>query len=465
MNERPDFSGIEEDIPAGLEFKEAYWDAALLRIKAREAFLFRIRLAFGIGIALLIGVGGSGWYYLAPSSADFTMLRVSDQNIAIPRLAVIDVEAASGETFAFATNQDDINLSSSVKNHDEVGSDERQDDSSDLEETDIAQVNSIAVPESTVDHAPSKTASMKQEVLVEDQDDEVFVTPQQMVPVQSTAELDVQRDDPRQDIPDKGASATDLMASYDASAERVGIFCDFRPMSKILPLIIQTEFADLGKLVGAIVDIKSRKLIPAIKPFNVQVIMGSSFVAEYDGRKDDFSFNPLIGVVADLNLNRRYSVNAGIQYFSIKGTSRPFSSQVTVLDFVRETTTTSVATKKMHYISLPINVAMRLGHRTQLSAGFGISALAQTQNLVTVSKEINGESSLESQYREDGYVSGFKTVNSFLNFGVNYYLTSNTTWGLTYQYGLSDVTRNDFFTVDEMDRNSKLSVYVRFNVF
>lgn len=494
MSERPEFPGIEEEIPAGLAYKEAYWEAALTGIKAREAFLFRLRLAIGFGIVLLIGLGGSGWYYLTPAEGQYAMTKSgyfmtnhqgyrstdsietaynfdqssdgtndstgSTSDIEVSNEATLS-EGGNPELAAVGERATDQITSTPSSSLDAVA--DNQDDSSEAQ-----SVNSIV--DATSDHNDQSRSNDEQPVnevtMGFDSQTDADVTPEIEGVSNAIADDHPEESQPEQgNVPPKTATAKDLMASFDGAEAKVQMFESFTLMPSIPLANLPSMLPMSNRPAGAIVEIKHHKILPPLKPFNVQVLMGTSLITDFGSRKDDVVFNPMVGVAADFNVNRKFSVNANVHYFSIKGTDRPFSSQSTTLDFVRKTTTTSVATNKLHYVSLPVNAAYRLGHRTQVSAGVGLSILAQSENVVSVTEEVNGQTTLQEEFRQDGYVSGFNGINTYLNVGLNYYISGNTTWGLTYQYGLSDVTRNDFYRNDGMDRNSRLSAYVRFNVF
>jgi hypothetical protein len=508
MNERPEFPGIEEEIPAGLAYKEAYWEAALTGIKAREAFLFRLKLAVGLGMVLLIGLGGSGWYYLKPADGQFAATKslyggtlnedewvrgLSDDTISFIDYAEDgsplnnDQNSSVIESEQTDIQPDDQLLADNGSAVDQASDEQTSPDENVVEagadvmaQTPSPEQGDISNPEQISDIGETADGDeVSSDVLASGTGREreiergIEIETEREIAELAGNEISMQLAEEQPDItgsvtenvPPRTATAKDLIASSDGVGERVELFANFSRMSTVQLSDISSNQPMNSRPVGAIVEIRHHKILPPLKPFNVQVLMGTSLLTDYGSRKDDVVFNPIVGVAADYNMTRKFSFNTNVHYFSIKGTDRPFSSQSTTLDFVRKTTITSVATNKLHYVSLPVNMAYRLGQRTQVSAGVGVSILAQSENVVSVTEEVNGQTTLQEEFRQDGYVSGFNSVNTYVNLGLNYYISGNTTWGLTYQYGLSDVTRNDFYGNDGMDRNSRLSAYVRFNVF
>lgn len=233
------------------------------------------------------------------------------------------------------------------------------------------------------------------------------------------------------------------------------------------PYSLIANSTDFKKPQGVIVNLKQKELLLPLQQFNVQVMLGTSILSHYGSRKRELALSPAAGVGIDYNFKRRLSVNAQLQYFSVKNIQRDRVVVQEEIDFSLSTTTLTYNTEKLHYVSVPLNLAIRIKNRHQFSAGGGISYLIAANNRVKVEEESSVDQANVSEYEVKNVADGFALFNTYLNFGYNYYVTPNVTLGLRYQVGLTDVTLDNsgLFNNSTKDRNTRLAAYVRFNVF
>jgi hypothetical protein len=238
-------------------------------------------------------------------------------------------------------------------------------------------------------------------------------------------------------------------------------------MMEPLPYALVAYSTDFKKPQGVIVNLKQKELLLPLQQFNVQVMLGTSILTHYGSRKRELALSPAAGVGVDYNFKRRLSFNAQLQYFSIKNIQRDRVVIQEEIDFDLSRTTYTYNTEKLHYVSVPVNLAIRFKNRHQFSAGGGISYMLAANNNVTKSENSSLYKTEVSQFDVKNVADGFAPVTAYLNFGYNYYITPNVTIGLNYQAGLTDVTLDSsgLFDNNNKDSNTRLAAYVRFNVF
>jgi hypothetical protein len=232
------------------------------------------------------------------------------------------------------------------------------------------------------------------------------------------------------------------------------------------PCTLIANSKEFKKPQGIIVNLKQKELLLPLQQFNVQVMLGASILSHYGSRKRELALSPVAGVGVDYNFKRRLSLNAQLQYFSVKNIQRDRVVVQEEIDFALSTTTFTYNTEKLHYISVPLNFAIRLKNRHQFSFGGGISYLIAANNKVKIEEESSLNQANVSEFQASNVSDGFAPITSYLNFGYNYYVTPNVTVGLRYQAGLTDVTldNSELFIDNRKDRNTRLAAYLRFNV-
>ena len=235
------------------------------------------------------------------------------------------------------------------------------------------------------------------------------------------------------------------------------------------------------------------------KKLNVQLIAGYNFATDYNANYWDlytpdldqkfveevgdqsasnsrYEANAMLGLGIDYNFNTRWSMNSNVHYFSASKLNFGQNIQDCWIGLSgRECASRYMQTSKLHMFSVPVNIAMRLGRKAQISGGFGADFTVQNDYVIERfyhnGEEIDlaraaslGDAVVREVTAEKGYLDAFRTVNYFANAGINYYLTESVTIGATYQYGLSDITRNQL-VAQTFDRNSRMYGYVRFRVW
>lgn len=188
-----------------------------------------------------------------------------------------------------------------------------------------------------------------------------------------------------------------------------------------------------------------------------------------------FESSLLFGIEADYDLNKKWSVRAGLHYFSANNL-RYVETTVAQLNLGGQLELTEegeeipaevelpLYTTKLQYAALPVNLSYRIRNRFQLSLGLGLEYLIDGHNLRT-DVAVVGFSGKGEIFETRGYVTGFEYWNGFASAGANYYLTESITIGANFQYGLNDMTRPDRFVLSTFDRPSRINGYLRFRIF
>ena len=156
--------------------------------------------------------------------------------------------------------------------------------------------------------------------------------------------------------------------------------------------------------------IASRKPVyvpPMRKKLNIQLIAGYNMVTDYD---DDFwglhdpkmdeefgdelgnqiSANSrqesriMVGMGIDYTLkNSRWSLNSNVHYFSASGLNFGHKIEDCWIGLSgEECATRYMQTTKLHMVSVPLNIAMRIGPKFQVSTGVGTEFIVQNDYVI-----------------------------------------------------------------------------------
>jgi len=143
----------------------------------------------------------------------------------------------------------------------------------------------------------------------------------------------------------------------------------------------------------------------------------------------------------------------------------PISSSSITYRFGFESTITTVSTNKIRFVNLPANLAYRITPRIQAEAGLGINYLINSKNTLENHLQTNTDFELLSSEKTSGYFTAYNQVLMSTNFGLSYWIDPQWKLGLNYQYGLSDLTKNEIFNNQNKDRNSMFSLTLNRVIF
>ena len=201
-----------------------------------------------------------------------------------------------------------------------------------------------------------------------------------------------------------------------------------------------------------------------IQPINFQLIAGAAVWRDFSTHPGDLALDPYLRFDVDRNFNRTWGLSAGLELTSISGLTSTYSKTSTTYDFSYINTTTTVSTNRLYYLTLPVSLKYRLADRYQFTAGLGASYLVAGSNSIRVDRSTPSESQLVNQYNDNGYIKGFSKLNYFGSLGFNYWVGKQTSIGLSAQLGLTDITKNNYFTDGRFDRNSRLCIELKRNI-
>jgi hypothetical protein len=126
--------------------------------------------------------------------------------------------------------------------------------------------------------------------------------------------------------------------------------------------------------------------------------------------------------------------------------------------------TTTLHTKSLFYVDMPIMLSYGIGNGNLMVGGQASYLVNGYHTLHTTNESITGEFS-ESETQKFGYMEGFNRFDFALVFGYEHAIATRWNVGARFNYGLTDITKNAYFNNNSFDRNKQLRLYVTYSPF
>jgi hypothetical protein len=211
------------------------------------------------------------------------------------------------------------------------------------------------------------------------------------------------------------------------------------------------------------VDVSNGKL-PNVDKNVLGFIGGISINESLVGTSNGMSGSEFFGVSYQRYLNGGFSLKSNLLYTSRNQVNTIKTFDKKSYDFGSKTEQKSVSSQRLMYLELPIMV--NYGFRNHnIMAGGSFSYL-----MGGLSKESTTYTSLteEPRYEDSkkiGYAEGFKPYDIALIAGYEYNFNSKLNLGLRLNYGLLDITDDQYFGTKSFDNNVQFRVYVTYSPF
>jgi len=199
----------------------------------------------------------------------------------------------------------------------------------------------------------------------------------------------------------------------------------------------------------------------AVNNFKPYLIVGIIPITDFGLKYSRFKLNPYIALGVDKRLGNGWKTAVDARYYFVSGLSHPLTFEQTTYGLGFETNSTTIYTNRLHYAGL--NVALQKKIKShQFTLGYGIDYLITGQNEIEESiTSTFAEVTSKSNASTKGYVLGFRNFNHSFSLGYDYWLGRNKALGFSYQYGLTDISRNEYFKDATINRNSMLTVRLK----
>lgn len=211
------------------------------------------------------------------------------------------------------------------------------------------------------------------------------------------------------------------------------------------------------------VDVSNGKL-PVADRNAIGIIGGVSVNESLTGTSNGISGSEFFGVSYERYLNGGFSLKSNLLYASRNQVNTVKTFDVKSYDFGSRTEQTTVTAQRLMYIELPVMV--NYGFRNHnIMAGGSFSYLLGGLNKESTTYTSLTEDPRYEDTKKWGYADGFKPYDIALVAGYEYNFNSRLNMGLRLNYGLLDITDDQYFGTKSFDNNVQFRVYLTYSPF
>ena len=200
--------------------------------------------------------------------------------------------------------------------------------------------------------------------------------------------------------------------------------------------------------------------------FSMEV--GASYMTgwNYGNTTEGKGFDPIAGLGFTHVLNSKWSVHTAAYYNSIGHlSSSSYTSSHTKYDFGYNTTDTSITTKWLHYITVPLQLKYNLNEKNYIGAGGSVSYLITSSGTMTTYNQNAFAITNKKEVVQNGYSKGFNTMNASVMVMYGRKLSKRFSANLIVYYGLMDLKDNLFFSQQKFERDMGARIMLSYNIF
>lgn len=178
-------------------------------------------------------------------------------------------------------------------------------------------------------------------------------------------------------------------------------------------------------------------------------------------KRDARGFSPVFGINYMNRLSNHYALSFGLQYLQVtKLSNSSKTSSVSSYVYGEESTVTVITPTTLHYLVLPLRFHYYVNRRNSFGGGVNLAYLLNVGATVTSYDESAGLKGNYKTVKQGGYNEGFSWFDAQLALFYRRRIGRSLALQAEIFFGLTDVKQNEFFGLNQKERNSgaKLSL-------
>ncbi|HWY98973.1 MAG TPA: porin family protein [Bacteroidia bacterium] len=209
----------------------------------------------------------------------------------------------------------------------------------------------------------------------------------------------------------------------------------------------------------------------AKKPLRKDIISveaGTSYSLgwSYGNTTEANGFNPVAGFGFTHLFDSTWAIHIGAYYTTINNlSSSTYTSQHTNYDFGYSATDTTITTKWLHYITLPVQLQYNINNKNYIGAGGSISYLITSTGTMTTYNQTAFTAANKAVITQTGYSKGFNTFNASVMALYGRRFSDKLSASIIAYFGLMDIKDNAFFSTQQFERESGLRILLAYDIF
>jgi hypothetical protein len=256
-------------------------------------------------------------------------------------------------------------------------------------------------------------------------------------------------------------SANELLAGIPENSETLQLLIN----ENVSPLpLLSSKIKSHDQL--ATQQLKREEKKYRFKPNTIFLLAGTNISNNQSQKTSSGSFSSLhlLGVGYSTHIKSSWGFNAALSFNARNPGLTAKTFETKEYGFGVETNATTIKPIAMQYISAPLQLTYSLKSGIQVSAGAEIAYLINVESEVSNISENNGEIIASNKNTEWGYTQAFNNIDIGIITGISQSLNEKLKVGANLYYGLTDITNNDYFNSDKVDRSMQFRLYINYNI-
>ena len=217
-----------------------------------------------------------------------------------------------------------------------------------------------------------------------------------------------------------------------------------------------------GGVLNKEIELIEGKPIPQLplRKWSFHAGLGVKLWANYSFGSEARKVDPIVSLGAEYKWRKKFGLFANAQFFTVSGIAKPYVATQRQYDEGYRETTYSYHTDRFFYTGLSIGAKYRITKTHSIGVLCDLNYLLTTDNRISTGNSSSYEKATVMEEKAKGYVNGFKLIQQSLGIVYEFALGKNKSIGATYRFGLSDVTKNEYFGND-FHRNSLFAIHLK----
>jgi len=203
------------------------------------------------------------------------------------------------------------------------------------------------------------------------------------------------------------------------------------------------------------------------KKIIVSVEAGTNFCMgwSYNGTMEGRGFDPVAGLGLSYILSPTWLLHTGIYYNGIGHlNSSTYTSPHINYDFGYNSADTSITTKWLHYITVPLQLEYTLNEKSHIGFGGTVSYLITSSGTMTTDTQVGSVISNRKDVTQTGYSKWFNTLNASVMAMYGRKISGKFSASLAAYFGLIDLKDNSFFNTQKFERDMGIRVLLSYDL-
>jgi hypothetical protein len=195
------------------------------------------------------------------------------------------------------------------------------------------------------------------------------------------------------------------------------------------------------------------------------IIIGGNISQAYSANPNGgLSGNEFIGIYYKRAFNKHWNATANLNYQHRPGDGLSRTFVHDDYSFGHTRTTTTVTASDIHYLELPVYLNYKVAERHSLYSGLSVAYLLDSKSEVEIETTSDFDHSM-SNHEEWGHNEGLNRTDVALSLGYEFGITERLGLGARFNYGLLDVSDNNYYQSAFDDRNTQFRIYLNYGLF